>query len=506
MPFTVDDLLALPALAPAEPQMLAGDGDRVLRWVHTSEIFDIAPLLKGGEALLTSGLGLVGAPPSRVREYARSLIATDIGALLFEVGRTFSAVPVELVDELLGSGIALVRLHGVVPFIDITEAAHRHILDAESRSVRASDAATTRLIDVLLTGGGAAAVLQVVDELTGAPAAYLDSDGRELAASGPVPSRARELDRPVLLYGELRGTLRSAAAVTAEHRVIVDRGAAALALELARSGPVMPTRRYAHEEFLALLEHRDVSPEELSTRANALGFTLAHGESIIAICASPAPGHGLDDVYVHLSDTTPRVLGPAIIGRSPGMIVVIARSHATGAEVLRALVERATAAPTTLYRSVTVSTPVQHWERLPSAVRDARDAVAVAPLVASGARPLLAEDTALIRLLRVLGDGGVLEEFVDQQLAAVIDHDARKGSHLLRTLLEYFRHGHEKSATADALGIRRQTLYGRLDRIAALLGRDALADPARAVTLHVATIGWSIITRTPHATSPRAAL
>jgi len=497
MALTVDELLSLPALAPAEPEILCGEGDRELRWVHTSEIFDIAPLLRGGEALLTSGLGLVGAAPARVRDYARSLVDTDIGALLFEVGRTFSAVPDELVDELRLSGIALVRLHGVVPFIDITEAAHRHILDAESRSVRASDAATTRLIDVLLTGGGAAAVLQVVDELTGAPAAYLGTDDRELAASGPVPPLARELDRPVMLYGELRGTLRSAAAVTAEHRVIVDRGAAALALELARSGPVMPTRRYAHEEFLALLDRSDVTADELATRANALGFTLAHGEALVALCASPAAGRSLDDVYVHLSDTAPRVLGPSIIGRSPGMIVVIARSHATGPEVLRALVERATAAPTALYRSITVSTPVSRWDRLAFALRDARDAVAVAPLVRAGSRPLLADDTALIRLLRATSENGVLDEFVDQQLAAVLDHDARRGSQLLRTLLEYFRHGHEKTATARALGIRRQTLYGRLDRIGELLGADALTDPSRAVTVHVATIGWSILTRTP---------
>lgn len=497
MTLTVEDLLRLPALALAEPQMLCGDPQRTVRWVHTSEIFDIAPLLKGGEALLTSGLGLVGASSTRIRQYGSSLVDTKVGALLFEVGRTFSAVPPELIDELQRGDIALVRLHRVVPFIDITEAAHRQILDAESRSVRASDAATTRLIDVLLAGGGAAGVLHVIEELTGAPVAYLDSEGRELASSGAVPELAVELDRPVLLFGEVRGRIRSAAPVTDENRVILDRGAAALALELARSGPVMPTRRYAHEEFLSEIDRAGATASELAARANALGFSLGRSETLVALCTTPAPGRSADEVYAHLTDSVPRVLGPTILGRAHGMIIAIVRADPWPPEILRATVERATAAPTTLYRSITVSAPVRDWGALPLAVSDARDAAAIAPLIGAGPRPLLDDDTALVRLLRAAGDGSLLEDFVDRQLSAVLDHDARRGSQLLRTLHEYFRNGREKTATAAALGIRRQTLYGRLERIESLLGVGALSDPTRTVTVHVATIGWSILTRTP---------
>lgn len=498
---TVEELLRLPALAPAEPEVLCGDHAREVRWVHTSEIFDIAPLLKGGEALLTSGLGLVGASTTRVRQYAQSLVAIDVAALLFEVGRTFSAVPPELIDELDSAGIALIRLHGVVPFIDITEAAHRQILDAESRSARASDAATTRLIDALLAGRGASGVLQVVEEITGAPAAYLDMDGRIVTASGPVPEGASELDRPVLLFGEPRGRIRSAAAVTVENRIIVDRGAAALALELARSGLIMPSRRYAHEEFLADLERPGTTGGELAARANSLGFSIGPDQRLVLVCASPVPGRGLDDAYAHLFDLVPRVLGHAIIARSQGLVVVIAQTSARRPDEVRSLVERATASPTPVFRSVAVATPERSWAELSNALADARETIAVAPLIGAGQKPILTDDAALVRLLRSMAVTGQLDDFVERQLSAVLDHDARRSTALLPTLLAYFRNGQEKAATAAELGIRRQSLYNRIERIEALLGPGVMSDPTRTVALQVATIGWSILTRTPAASA-----
>ena len=57
----LSDVLALPEVAAASPVVLVGDPDRTLiRWVHSSEVFEMGPLLRGGEFLLTTGLGLRG--------------------------------------------------------------------------------------------------------------------------------------------------------------------------------------------------------------------------------------------------------------------------------------------------------------------------------------------------------------------------------------------------------------------------------------------------------------
>lgn len=472
---------------------MSGDIDRTVRWVHTSEIFDIATLLKGGEALLTSGLGLVGASDARLRAYARSLIDIDVGALLFEVGRTFAEVPPLIEEELRGSPVALVRLDGVVPFIDITESAHRLILDAESISLRASDRATTRLMDALLTGGGVTAVLATIAELTGAAAAFIDVDGHEVESSGQVPANARELERPVDVFGERRGLIRSAAAVTPDHRVVIDRGASALALELARAGTAMPTRRYAHERMIQSILRDDLEPAELSTHARSLGITTNSAASLVAAVATPGPGHSVDELYVHLVDTVARRLGPAIVGRLDRRVaLVLPVPVAITPDALREQLEALFETSGTLIRTIAAGTVVSGWNRARTTLDEAIESAELAPLLGVG-RVVLADDTALVRLLR---STDALDDFVTQQLGPVLDCDARRGTELLPTLMELFRHGGSRTAAAATLGVRRQTLYDRIDRIEGLLGRGAISDAGRAVALHVATIGWAISTRT----------
>ena len=95
MSLTVSDLLAMPVLAAARPEVVAGSAlaSRPIRWVHTSEIYEIAPLLKGGEVLLTTGLGLVASSPKAQGDYVRALAAKGVAALVMELGRTFTAPP-----------------------------------------------------------------------------------------------------------------------------------------------------------------------------------------------------------------------------------------------------------------------------------------------------------------------------------------------------------------------------------------------------------------------------
>src|SRR5690606_22660892 len=123
-----------PVVRRARPEVVTGAPDdlaRPVRWVHTSEIYEISPLLKGGEVLLTTGLGLVGLSPSAVRSYVASLHGTGVAALFLELGRTFTQPPPVLVEAARTEGLTLVALHGVVPFIEITETVHPLLIGGE---------------------------------------------------------------------------------------------------------------------------------------------------------------------------------------------------------------------------------------------------------------------------------------------------------------------------------------------------------------------------------------
>jgi purine catabolism regulator len=61
----LSEVLALPVMLRAKPKVLVAPRvDATVRWVHSSEIYEIAPLLRGGELLLTTGLGLEDRDPA----------------------------------------------------------------------------------------------------------------------------------------------------------------------------------------------------------------------------------------------------------------------------------------------------------------------------------------------------------------------------------------------------------------------------------------------------------
>ena len=89
------------ALVRAQPSVLSGHDhlDHAVRWVHTADLYDIAPLLRGDEMLLTNGVGLINVDESARRVYVRRLAESGVAGLCFEVGRTFAEVPQEIAKK-----------------------------------------------------------------------------------------------------------------------------------------------------------------------------------------------------------------------------------------------------------------------------------------------------------------------------------------------------------------------------------------------------------------------
>jgi hypothetical protein len=127
---TLREILALDPVRASEPELLAGHTalDRPVRWVHSSEVYEGANFLDGGELLLTNGFGLSDPDEETRRRYVRELAARGAAGLAVEVGRSLPAMPEEIVDEALRRELPLLALHRVVPFVRITEAANRAIV------------------------------------------------------------------------------------------------------------------------------------------------------------------------------------------------------------------------------------------------------------------------------------------------------------------------------------------------------------------------------------------
>ncbi|MCW3068065.1 MAG: hypothetical protein JWL67_690 [Solirubrobacterales bacterium] len=98
-----------------------------VRWVHSTELPDPTPWLKGGELLLTTGIQLDG--PKVQRELIGRLADHQIAGLGFGTGFAHKRVPAALVAAARKRGFPLFEVPYELPFIAITERAFAQLVN-----------------------------------------------------------------------------------------------------------------------------------------------------------------------------------------------------------------------------------------------------------------------------------------------------------------------------------------------------------------------------------------
>ncbi|HEV7813213.1 MAG TPA: PucR family transcriptional regulator [Leifsonia sp.] len=501
MPLTVSALLALPVLAHARPEVVSGEqlDRRVVRWVHSSEIYEISSLLQGGEVLLTTGLGLVALSPDVRRAYIADLARVGIAALLLELGRTFPVAPDDLVEEARRVGLPLVLLHGVVPFIEVTQVAHALLLGSDLDDLRLSASVTERMLHALGERAGLVGLTGIVGEQAGCPVALYTADG-ELAAGIALDGSdaVASVRAPVVAGGVVWGELVLDAPATGRLRTIATSAAQVLAAEVARSGATPVSRNQAGAELLRdLVTGRYGSTAELTSRALGTGMAVRPGQKVLALCVRPRTATAAaNTVLIAARGAARRVFAGSITAEHDGDVLVAAvvAPRELRTAVARFADEVEAELRSTTGGSVLVSAghAVDDVPALVSAFPSARETARLAMRLTPAARVVVAADFALYQLLASLVDDEALERFVNDQLGVLLTHDARTGAGLVMTLDAYLAAGLSKTRTAEALGIRRQTLYGRLERISRLLGGLDLDNRERRTALDLALVSWRL--------------
>jgi PucR family transcriptional regulator, purine catabolism regulatory protein len=98
-----------------------------VRWVHSTELPDPTPWLKGGELLLSTGIQLTG--PKLQRELIDRLADHEIAGLGFGTGFAHKRLPAALLKAARDRGFPLFEVPYELPFIAITERAFAQLLD-----------------------------------------------------------------------------------------------------------------------------------------------------------------------------------------------------------------------------------------------------------------------------------------------------------------------------------------------------------------------------------------
>ncbi|MFQ6199195.1 PucR family transcriptional regulator [Streptomyces sp. NPDC000405] len=512
---TVARALELPALRRGLPEVMAA-GDRLhrpVRWVHAGEVPHIADLLKGGELLLTTGLGL-GGRPAEQRAFVRRLAERDIAALVVELGSRLPTLPAAVVDTARSCGLPLVQLHREVPFVAVTEEIHTELVNEHYALLRRAEDVHRRCTEVLLGGGGVPEVLRLFADFAGNPVFLQTPEGRLLYAAGPSPAPPGAAE-PLQVWDGLGAAglpggvvvdvpghgpavrarlsvLPVNAPLAPVHRIAADRAAGLLAVVLLQARQEEELAARGRGDFLTDLAEGRLEVADAPAQARVLGFRPGPGPLlpvVMRVSGELVPADGWSALAGAVRQELAGVGAPVLVGvRLPeGRVPLLVGLRGEGEDEREAVAGRvaaalrAGAARAGLRPPVVVVGGTATWATAGAELRHAAEAAEAARSDRSG-RPWhdvrrLAIDVLLWRL-RSHGDGE-LAAFVDRVIGPLLGHE------LLPTLEAYLACGGRKAETARELHVNRQTLYDRLGRIGRLLGVD-LEDPDTALALGLA--------------------
>lgn len=484
MTLPLADVLEHPSMARADPVLRTGHRhtSRVVRWVHSSEVLDIAPLLRGGELLLTGGHLLASASADRQRAYVRDLTERGITAVAIE-SVAAGELPDPLLDEARRREFALVQLRRTVPFVEITEDINGLLISDSVHRLRLADSLSDALSAELTCGANLQQLTDALAEATSAGVVVRDKGGAVLARAAAPAAEAERWQAPITVHGITAAVLELSARSDADPALLqaaLDRAPQVLALALLRTRPPMTGASAARSLFRTLRENA-ATEGDVAPLLDAAG--LDSTAPLIAVAAGPAEV----SFYGALEQGMLRG-GRHVLSQSGDEFLAIANLAEDGADsARRSLVEdvRRVGGLQPECPPVAVGPCVSGAAQLAHAVAEAQRCLDVDFRQAAVHGVVDADACSLHRLVHRIDADDALGRFVADQLGPVLALPEQDRHRMLTTLQAFFDCAANKTDTAQRLHLRRQTLYQRLDAVARLLGHD-VTDPERVADLQIA--------------------
>jgi len=526
---TVAEVLALDPVRSGAPQVLTGADrlDAPVRWVHVIELAQAAHLLRGGELVLSTGIALPDDPAGLAR-YVAELAAVGVSALAVELGSRYSrSLPAALVSAAAEHRLPLIMLERETPFIEITEAVHARIIDAQLTDLRSAERLHQVFTELAVSGAPASDVVAQTAMMAGCPV-ILENLAHHVLACAPgaqdaavllagfaarsraarVPGRtgydatAGWLITVVGARGEDWGRLimlRDDAPAPGDV-TLIERAATTLALCRLLDHQAESLERQAHRTILAaFLGHGFADQGEAEARARALGVPVA-GRCLVAVVVRLS-GAGREistglaaharaaSIADSLAEICRRQRVPALIGSLHDDRVAVLLALPPRSDVDAALARLAEQIRPRLSDEdvIGAGSAVDSVSGVQRSFLEA-DHVAEAAAGSGAQLPFYRlPDLRLRGLLHLLRDDPRVHAFAERELGPLLVHDDAGGHQLMPALIAYLSAGGNKAAAAKHAHLARPTMYERLRQIEDVLGIDL--EPAESrLSLHVALL------------------
>jgi purine catabolism regulator len=531
---TMAEVLELPEVQRGHPTLLAGEEslERRVRWVHVLEVTDVEGLLRGGELVLTTGVGLPN-DSAELRRHVGALHASGVSGVVLQLGHRWAEPPKALIGAAAEHGMPLVALRTKVPFVAITESVHVSIVNAQLAELQASQRLHQVFMRLGLGAGTAAEILHEVAELTRTPIVLenlshrvieADTAGRDreqaLIDWERRSRRAKDEDRTSVVGPERwlivpvgaadarwgRLIMLATAAPSRLDEMALERAAEALVLRRLIAADESVFERAAESGLLEEVRSaRYRSAHEMAVRLQAAGVpVLGRGlQAIVVACAgsSPSLAEQVDAVRHAIERSGVRAIAADRSGQVAALL-----SFDLGDDRLkrlRLIAGRVRADLTRRHPGVRVTVAagrmVDTLDEAPTSFREAEQAAVAAPRTPSdgGADDVVTlRDVGIRGLIALLRDDPRLQLFVEDSLGPLLDRDSRgpSGRELLDVLDAYLAERGNKSSAAARLHMSRPAFYSRLELLERELDVD-LEDAQSVLALHFALVAHDVLSR-----------
>ncbi|RYP88088.1 PucR family transcriptional regulator [Nocardioides guangzhouensis] len=530
---SVEQVLAMPVLRAAAPRVLAGRASlhRAVHWVHSAELADIAPLLREGDLLLSTGIAMPGTAPE-LAELAAGLAETRAAGLVIELGRRWDDVPASLVEACEQHGLPLVALAREVRFAAVAQAVGERIVDEQLAELREAQRVHDTFTELSISEAGPREVLEAVQRLSGA-AVVLESeqhqvldyragpdDVAEFLAGWAARSRAVEpggrttwdptngwlvtrVGKRDRGWGRL--VVQMPAPPSEPQIAMAERAAAALALHRLHDRQRDSVVRRTHHELLLGLLADPTSPD-LHQRCELAGLPLDRRQ-LVGVTLRPLV---TDGARVGASDArTEEVIAAAVHAvhelRVPALVCEMDRdvrvllSLAPSGNARRTVDDLAARVRRRQPVLVGAGRPVERQGEADRTLREAHHVLQSLRPSASAQVVHRLEDVHLRGLLAMLADDDRLRMYVERELEPLRTQDGGGNGGLLDAVRALVTHPTSKSEAAASLHVSRPVFYDRIAKAERLLGVN-LDDPDIRVSVHVALVADEIARQTGQTT------
>jgi PucR family transcriptional regulator, purine catabolism regulatory protein len=524
---TIKEVLHHPIFNDAE--VIAGKKGlgRKIRWVHILEIPDVEISIRGGELILSTGIGL--GKNTSYTYFLERIIENGVACLCLELGEYFKEVPQEMITIADTYNFPLIVFRKTVRFVDITQELHSFIINRHHVQLKKLDSISREFQLLTLTSQSAIKILNLLYKNTNLDLVYLpirsdpifitninniektkvldsidnQKDFWKLYVSNEWSHLGMNyLAQPIGALGQIWGYL---VLFTKKKKyedfelLVLDRAVTALAQDILRKQYIDMQRLYEENLWIDdLLTNKGTNSHQIT---ELLSSTLKDLDKYnFRVCLinmsvdTKKTNNTINDAKTYYMDLAVVAKNafqnysfyPFIIFRGSHLVILVFDLSSGKQEkerylrAIKKIQDVNDESNNSLFRlKFGIGRSYENITNIHLSYDEAKKVIKITSLL-QRLNNFFYEELGIYRLLINIKNEEDLQAFVNDYIGPLIDYDNTKnGGELIRTLKVYFEAKGSKVEATRELHIVRQTLYLRLERIKEILGEDFMSPEKR---------------------------